>query len=354
MKRSQIIELIIHLLFWLPFPIFLILTTESLTFGVFVTSDAYFEIALIYGIIFNAFLLYFTIYKILPHYFKQRKYLMGILISLIFYFAICVIEGLVDYIFISTLYDSSDLRDFTDNVIGYVFISSLLLNIPFIIFAYSYRFTKDWYLNERLKYKLKEEKLISELQFLKSQINPHFLFNSLNNLYGMARQINAIPVADGIAKLSNLMRYMLYDSEVDKVSIEKEINYIQDYVELQKLRIQSSEKINITVNINNSFNNIKIAPLLLIPFVENAFKHGISIKENSEITIELITNDDSINFNVTNTINKLRKNRDEENSGFGLKNVQKRLNLIYPNKYKLNIKEDNYIYSVSLKIDTTT
>jgi len=120
----------------------------------------------------------------------------------------------------------------------------------------------------------------------------------------MARQIDAIPVAKGISKLSNLMRYMLYDSEVEKVSVEKEISYIKDYIELQKLRIQPSENIDINVNINNSLNSLKIAPLLLIPFVENAFKHGISIQEKSEIKIDLNTNNSTINFKITNSIDK--------------------------------------------------
>ncbi len=351
MKKSQIIEIIIHILLWLPWPIFLALTSENLTMGVFRTNDVNYNIALIYGTLLNILIFYILVYTILPYYFVRKKYLFGIVASLLFYFVICFIEGLTDYIVLTTIYFPTESTEISERLDG-VYLTNIILNIPFIIISYTYRFTKDWYKNEKIKQKLKEEKLISELQFLKSQINPHFLFNTLNNLFGMARQIKAIPVADGIAKLSNMMRYMLYDSEVEKVSVEKEINYIKDYIDLQKLRIQSSKDINIDLQITNNSPNLKIAPLILIPFVENAFKHGISIKNKSNININLITDGCKVNFNISNTINKLRLNRNEENSGFGLNNVQKRLELIYPNKHNLDIEQINDVYTVSLTIDT--
>ncbi len=352
MKRSQIIEFIIHLIFWLPLTVYLLFTEDSLTFGVFNTSEKYYSIALIYGLLFNAFFFYTTIYKVLPSFFKQRKYLKGILASLVFFVFISFLEGLIDLIFISTIYESSNLAEINENPFSYVILGALLINSPFILIAYSYRFTKDWYINERIKHILKEEKLRSELQFLKSQINPHFLFNTLNNLFGIARKIDAMPVADGIAKLSNMMRYMLYDSEVDLVSLEKEVKYINDYIELQKLRIESLDNIDLNVNLTDYNTELKIAPLLLIPFVENAFKHGISIKEKSEIKIELNTKGNTINFGVVNSINKFRKNRDDENSGFGLRNVQKRLDLLYPDNYSLKINEEIDKYQISLTINT--
>jgi sensor histidine kinase YesM len=223
--------------------------------------------------------------------------------------------------------------------------------VPLIFFSFIwmlYRFIDE---QEEVE-KVKKEHTEMELKFLKSQINPHFLFNTLNNLFGIARKIDAMPVADGISKLSHLMRYMLYDSEVDLVTLEKEVNYLNNYIDLQKLRIESLNNIHLNIKLNNYNPELKIAPLILIPFVENAFKHGISIKEKSEIEIELKTNEKIIAFSVTNTINKLRKNRDDESSGFGLKNVHKRLNLLYPDRYSLNINDDNDKYCISLSINT--
>jgi len=353
LKRSQVIELIIHLLFWLPLPIFLLSTSKRLVFGTFITNDGNFEAAVFYGLVFNAVLFYVNLYKLLPFYFKQRKYFAGLMLSIGFCFFMCVLEALADYVLISTVYTPSNLKGFEDSVLQYALLSSIIMNVPIFILSISCRFIKDWYGNEKAKQKLKEEKLINELQFLKSQVNPHFLFNTLNNLFGMARQAKALPVADGIAKLSNMMRYMLYDSENEFVSLEKEINYLQNYIELQKLRIGTANKMELKVDLNACQNHLKIAPLLLIPFVENAFKHGISIKEQSKISIGLHTEENTVTFKVSNSINKLRQNRDEDSSGFGLKNVQKRLDLIYPDRSQLDIKEDEDIYSISLSITTT-
>jgi len=352
MKRSQLIKLFIHLLFWLPLPIFLLSTSKHLIFGTFITNDGNFEVAVFYGLVFNAVLFYFTLYKLLPFYFKQRKYFAGLMLSVGFYIVICVCEALADYVFISTVYTPSNLKGYEDSILQYALISSIFMNMPIFILSVGCRFVKDWYTNEKAKQKLKEEKLINELQFLKSQVNPHFLFNTLNNLFGMARQAKALPVADGIAKLSNMMRYMLYDSESEFVSLEKEISYLHDYIELQKLRIGTANKMDLKVDLNACQSQLKIAPLLLIPFVENAFKHGISVKEPSKISIGLHTEENTVTFKVSNSINKLRQNRDEDSSGFGLKNVKKRLDLIYPDTSQLDIKEDENLYSISLNITT--
>ncbi|MBI9064066.1 MAG: histidine kinase [Marinilabiliaceae bacterium] len=353
MKPSQLKKLFIHLLFWLPLPIFLLSTSKHLLFGTFITNEGNFEAAVFYGLVFNAVLFYVTLYQLLPFYFKQRRYFAGLMLSVGFCFVMCVCEALVDYVFISTVYTPSNLKGYEDSVLQYALLSSIIMNMPIFILSVSCRFVKDWYTNEKAKQKLKEEKLISELQFLKSQVNPHFLFNTLNNLFGMARQAKALSVADGIVKLSNMMRYMLYDSESEFVSLEKEISYLHDYIELQKLRIGTANKMDLQVDLNACQSQLKIAPLLLIPFVENAFKHGISVKEPSKISIGLHTDENTVTFKVSNSINKLRQNRHEDSSGFGLKNVQKRLDLIYPDRSHLDIKEEEDIYSISLNITTT-
>lgn len=352
MKRSRTIEISLHIVFWVAWPFFILLQEQNIMIGVFQSHDSNFIIPIVYGTLFNIFISYSIIFIILPYYFNKRKYATGIIVTLGFYIAVCFLEGLADYLILKTVYFPQDSGKALERLGDQIFLASVVLNIPFILLAFIYRITSDWNKNEKIKQQLKEEKLSSELQFLKSQINPHFLFNTLNNLFGIARQIDAIPVATGIAKLSNLMRYMLYDSEVDRVSLKKEVNYIRDYIELQKLRIDSLNNIHVNTNFDRYNTDLKIAPLLLIPFVENAFKHGISIKENSDININLKTNENTVLFNVSNTINKFKKNRNEENSGFGLKNVQKRLDLLYPNNYSLKINDDNVQYNVSLTINT--
>lgn len=352
MKKIKIIEIILHIIFWTMMPLIVLMQDQTIMVGIFKSSDPNFYYAVAYGTIFNMIIFYIATYIILPYYFSKKKYLFGVIFTLLYFVFVSLLEGAADYIIISNFYFPPGSPEIAERIGDQVFAAAIFMNIPFILIVFIYRISKDWYKNERIKQILKEEKLKSELQFLKSQINPHFLFNTLNNLFGIARKIDAMPVADGIAKLSHLMRYMLYDSEVDFVTLEKEVNYLNNYIDLQKLRIESVKNIHLSIKLNNYNPELKIAPLILIPFVENAFKHGISIKEKSEIEIELKTNKNIVEFRVSNTINKLRKNRDEENSGFGLKNVQKRLDLLYPERYSLNIKEDTDNYSVSLSINT--
>lgn len=354
-KNAKIIfiEIIIHLFFWVSLPIFLALTQIDISIGsVFYNQDEFYIIILIYGIICNALLFYLLVFVVIPHYFSRNKYLHGILVSLLLYILISFFELILDYIVLTSIYSATDSEKIFSNSGAFLYMSNFEINILFLIIAIAYRFTKDWFKSEKIKHQLMEEKLSSELQFLKSQINPHFLFNTLNNLFGMARQAKAIPVADGIAKLSNLMRYMIYDSVIDKVPIEKEIKYINDFIDLQKLRIKFTNNINIDFQISNYSPKLIIAPLILIPFVENSFKHGISSQNRSEIIIELKTIGNKVDLNIRNTINKLRLNRNDESSGFGLKNVEKRLNLIYPNKHLLKINIEDNFYTVSLTIDT--
>lgn len=354
-KNTKILvfEIIIHLLLWVSLPIFLTQTQLNISIGsVFYNHNEFYNIILIYGAICNALLFYLLVFVIIPHYFSRNKYLHGIIFSVLLYILISFFELLLDYIVLTSLYSATDSEKIISNSGIFLYLSNFEINILFLILAIAYRFTKDWFKSEKIKHQLMEEKLSSELQFLKSQINPHFLFNTLNNLFGMARQADAIPVADGIAKLSNLMRYMIYDSVIDKVPIEKEIKYINDFIDLQKLRIKSTNTINIDFQISNDSPELILAPLILIPFVENSFKHGISLQNRSEIIIELKTSGSKVDFNIRNTINKLRLNRNDESSGFGLKNVEKRLSLIYPNKHLLKINIEDDFYTVSLTIDT--
>ncbi len=198
---------------------------------------------------------------------------------------------------------------------------------------------------------IKEKHARTELALLKSQINPHFLFNTLNNLFSLARKQKAMETSDGIAKLSGIMRYMIYDSNVEFLELQKEIDQIQNYIELQKLRISEEDPINISFSTDGNTNELKIAPMLLVPFVENAFKHSITFQKSTYIDIDLKAADGNLEFSVKNTINKLKKDNDKNYSGFGLDNIKKRLDLLYPEKYKLTISEDEDLFKVYLKIN---
>jgi sensor histidine kinase YesM len=209
------------------------------------------------------------------------------------------------------------------------------------------KITNEWFRAEREKKEMENEKLNSELAFLKSQVNPHFLFNILNNICSLARK-KSDNTENAIIQLSRIMRYMLYDSKDEKVSLEKEVEYLQNYIDLQRLRI--SDSVNINFTIEGNINGKMVEPMLLIPFVENAFKHGVSYLDESNIDIHLKIDQEVLHFRVEN--NRIKKNNDpvQQESGIGLKNVLRRLDLLYPGTHIINIEETTAKYIVNLYI----
>lgn len=220
-----------------------------------------------------------------------------------------------------------------------------------IVISTALRFFKRDTSQQIIIQETKAKQLNAELQLFRNQVNPHFLFNTLNNLFSVALKNNDNETAEGISKLSHLMRYMLHDSNVEKISLEKEIKYIEDFMELQKIRFSSSYNIKIDFNKSGNINTTFISPMILIPFVENAFKHGISIENESFVNINLEVNQRKIIFSVENTINKLREENNKSDSGIGLENVKRRLELIYPKKHSLKIKNDGNLFFVYLEVN---
>lgn len=225
-------------------------------------------------------------------------------------------------------------------IIAVVFISGFFLVSSCII-----KFAVDWFSNERIQRNLESEKKDMELQFLKSQLNPHFLFNSLNNIYSLAYQ-KSDKTADAILKLSEMMRYMIYESNDSWVSLDKEVHYVESYVELQKLRFKDGAAVEISIN--GVIDGQKIVPLILMSFVENAFKHGVANDKGDPIKINIIANQKILHFSVTNK--KSTANKDAI-GGVGLNNVERRLQLLYPDRYKLNIVNTPDHYTTELMLD---
>jgi two-component sensor histidine kinase len=224
------------------------------------------------------------------------------------------------------------------------FISSALTNLFFLFLSTALKFGVDWFLNARIQRDLENQRLAAELAFLKSQINPHFLFNSLNSIYSLAYQ-KSDTTPEAILKLSEIMRYMLYESNDNKVDLTKELQYLQNYIDLQKIRF--GNKAFVEFKVTGELGNQQIVPLLLIAFIENAFKHGAANDPN--MPIRLLINLDGANLHFYAENKKHMNNRDIE-GGVGLQNVQRRLDLLYPGHYKLDIqdKPDAYICELSL------
>lgn len=208
-------------------------------------------------------------------------------------------------------------------------------------------FTIDWFKNSRQKEILEKQNITNELALLRSQINPHFLFNTLNNIHAFVYR-DQDKTAFGIIKLSEIMRYMLYETNSEKVLLEKEIKYVQNYIDLQRLRVKNPDYIEI--NVEGNIYGKMIPPLLLITFIENAFKHGRKNSPSPGIVVSLKSEGNSMYFEVSNYITQREEDESNEYKGFGLKNLQRRLDLIYNKQYTLNVEKENDKYIVKLFI----
>ena len=216
-----------------------------------------------------------------------------------------------------------------------------------IAIGISYRFLSDNLHEQEAKKEEENERLKSELSFLRSQISPHFMFNVLNSIVSLSRR-KPESVEPVIIKLSELMRYMIYETIDSKVAISKEANYLESYIELQRLRFGTDIQINYESNSTNPSGTIE--PMLLIPFVENAFKHGVGMVTNPTISIRLIDTPEALTFEVTNQVSKHVTEHKDESSGIGLSNVRRRLELLYPEMHTLDIIEEDGTYRVALMI----
>ncbi|MFN8296845.1 MAG: histidine kinase [Chitinophagales bacterium] len=222
----------------------------------------------------------------------------------------------------------------------FILLGSLLLKFILVfLLSVGIRVYDKWQTAEEEKYK-------AELSFLKAQINPHFLFNTLNGIYTLAVK-KSENTAPAIMRLSSIMRYVINEARFNYVDVEKELKYITDYIDLQKMRLSGAIQVDFLIDAEQK--NYKIAPLILIPFIENAFKHGISTEDNCTIKIHIIIKNANLDLLVENKkYNTIL--RDEEKSGIGMDNTKKRLMLLYADKHTLQIKDTNENYSVHLNV----
>ncbi|WP_218157927.1 sensor histidine kinase [Pustulibacterium marinum] len=225
----------------------------------------------------------------------------------------------------------------------FTYIVPAILPLLLIVLGAVIKMYSEWRTTEETKKEIAAKKISSELQFLKAQLNPHFLFNSLNTIYSLSvKQSNE--TSEAVINLSEMMRYMIYEADKDVVSLEKELHYVQHYIYLQRLRLVNSEAV--TLNVHGDYRNNKIQPLLFVSFIENAFKYGTDFTGKTIVKIVIDIKDDGLSFFCQNIIGK--KTVDKKNSGIGLENIKSRLNLLYPNTHKLTITTEENLYTVDL------
>ncbi|MEO8886302.1 MAG: sensor histidine kinase [Mucilaginibacter sp.] len=303
---------------------------------------------LLYGIV-NISLFYLNYLVLIPQYLNRKRYglyLAAILSAIVMYGFIKYGIALFfkdDQFFRPRRRDGPPMGMQEMNFIGY-FVSTVFTSIIFIFFSVVLKLFVDWFVNERVQRDLENQRLSAELSFLKSQINPHFLFNSLNSIYSLAYQ-RSDTTPDAILKLSEIMRYMLYECNDNTVDLSKELHYLQNFIDLQKIRL--GDKAYVDFKIEGKVTNQKIAPLLLIAFIENAFKHGVASDASSPIQLYVSILANQLQFYVHN---KKHKNNTDAVGGIGLNNVKRRLDLLYPGKYNLDIHDEKDTYTCELSL----
>ncbi len=232
----------------------------------------------------------------------------------------------------------------------YRFVDSLLTIIIIVFFAFLgglFQFLSDWFKNNKRTQELEKENQKSKLALLRNQINPHFLYNTLNNIDALIK-VNHEKASQSLIKLSDIMRYMLHDNQTKLVLFNDELEYIENYISLEKLRIKNQNFINFKIDGNHK--EIRIAPMIFIPFIENAFKHSIDSDSENGILINFTVNKNIITFICKNYFDSSDSEKDKSH-GIGLNTVMKRLELLYPNKHNLVIDKNDAIFKVTLVIE---
>jgi sensor histidine kinase YesM len=332
----------LHILFW----VFIYLDQILSLLGITPYADIQ-PFNVLATFIIDALSVYFNLYILIGMYLLPGKIWRYIAFTVITIFINIEFKFLLAFNFFET-----DISRLPDSAVASQLISDFVFTSFMLGTAIGAHFLRrNIFIQKRMRI-LETEKLSTELEFLKNQINPHFLFNSLNNIYVQTRT-RPRQASESILLLSDLLRYQLYDCAQEEVKLKHEIQYLQNYLELEKLR---RGRANISYNLNGSPKDYKIAPFLFIPFVENAVKHGSSNGNGLYIDIQFeIKNEiDEISFSIRNTKNgaQPKKSRTNKKSGgIGLKNVKRRLELIYPKKHKLQISNKAEEFSVELTIN---
>ncbi len=291
-----------------------------------------------------AFGVYINLYWLMPRLLLKKKYwLYGVvLIITVLFFA--YLTALTLYYYFNVIHQPALKDTFFTSLEGFIF----LITEQFMLIAVTSVFylLDGWYKNEQRLKSLENKNLSTELNVLKSQVNPHFLFNALNSVYVLINS-DQNKARETLANISELLSHQLYDGSKERVPLNKELKHIKNYIDLEQVR--QGEKVKICWKVEGASQNHSIAPMLLIPFVENAFKHGLKSNSSSnKIDIYVSIINGNITFNCSNAINT--ESRVSEHGGVGLSNVQRRLDLIYPNTHQLEITKNGKIYNVQLKI----
>lgn len=348
LKKTSSNRIFAHIMFWVAFTCFF-----GIMYGSHEKNNFWNEV-ISQIMVLPAYLLlvYPSLYFIIPKFLLRQKIAVSVLSFTLLIFAAIVTLRCIAWFIIYPLYYQDGLTceqcDFwmPYKLLYYGVMLSAVLFLTTLI-----KMLKLWYQNQKNTQSLEQEKLEAELKFLKGQIHPHFLFNTLNNLYALTLK-NDDRAPEVVLKISELMNYMLYETNSEWVSLEKEINYLKNYISLERIRY--GKRVDVNFNISGEVYNRKVAPMLLLPFIENSFKHGVSGQvDNAWVEIDLSVKENRLTLKVENSRPPLEVNHSDKDyaKGIGLKNVKRRLELLYPNEYELKVFDESDTYLVVLKLN---
>ncbi|WP_204263141.1 sensor histidine kinase [Spongiivirga citrea] len=316
-----------------------------------------YNIKFLFYVVFQALAVYFNLYYLIPKFLAKSKYIAYVLLlgTSIFLCCVFIISG---YYLTASIFDTSFEELFKINRGDYLELfksNALPSTIASMTLAMSIKLCKNWIETRNRELELASEKVETELKFLKSQFNPHFLFNTINSIFVLIHK-NQDMASESLAKFSDLMRYQLYECNESFIPLYRELEYLQNFIELGSLRLDNNVMVEIQVD-KPEYSNLYIAPFILMPFIENSFKHVSQLDEiDNWLKINVSFEAQLLRLEVSNSTMGEREvvNKMSMDGGIGLVNVKRRLDLIYPDQYKLEINEQANRYSVRLDIELST
>jgi two-component system LytT family sensor kinase len=293
-------------------------------------------------------------FYLVPTYVEKRRILHFAAISLAGLAVLSLLHHQLHLVILRLFNLPTGPNEISDKMITYYRRKSydfpiLPVNLVIYTLGILYGMSRDWIRKSRIESRLVKEKMKAEIDLLRSQINPHFFFNALNNIYAITQRNGEEETGEAIMKLSGLMRHMIYDSSAAAIGLDRELEHVKNFIEVARLKLAGDENVDINLTEKGDIRSVKIAPLILIPFVENAFKHGVGSRGEGFINLAVEVEDGELVFQVKNPV--LDKGKSvQKHSGIGLDNVGKRLSLLYPGRHTLVIAEEDGLFDVELSI----
>lgn len=344
-----------HIPFWFAYHYFWWgLRTGSVTQPIDGIINSPYAIKFSFYLVWQAIGVYFNLYFLIPRFLEKGRYVTYI--CLLVLTILCTASFIVTGYYATAWWSGNDFKDLFQvepTEFYYLFKSNTLSStIASMTLAMSVKLTKNWISSKRRQQLLEKEKTETELKFLRSQFNPHFLFNTINSIFVLIHK-NPDMASESLAKFSDLMRYQLYECNEAQIPLKQELAYLENFIELQKLR-HDHDNLEVSTRFDHHYpGNLSIAPFILIPFIENAFKHVSNEKgKQNWIKMRLTVHRDELHFDISNSTSSTIESSNGllRHHGIGLKNVQRRLDLLYPGKHHLDVVRNAHQFSAALQL----